>query len=154
MVVGVIMGVSSNLLSLGGNAAIVVSERVAVSVTVKIDLRFFVADRNRVEIVDANRLEGHGIVAQCLLKLWGHEVVSRSRLAEDSEMHLEPEKVQEERNDNKARGASNKMLAKLWKAQGPLAAIDIREVPQINQDGDANGEEGEGTDVFSRDDAA
>lgn len=78
MVVGVIVGIASDLLSLGGDTAIVVSERIAVRVAVEVDFCLLVADGDGVVVIDANRLQRHHIVAQGFLKLGSHKVVARS----------------------------------------------------------------------------
>lgn len=100
MVVGVVVRISGDLLALGGDATIIITEGVPVGVAVKIHLRLLVANGDCVKVINTNRLKAHDIVAECLLKFRGHEVVTRTGLGENGKMDLEPEKVQEERNDN------------------------------------------------------
>ena len=63
MVVGVIVRIPCNLLSLRRDTSIVVAQRVAVGMAVKIDLGLLVANGDGIVVVDANRLEAHYIVA-------------------------------------------------------------------------------------------
>lgn len=121
---------------------------------VEVDLGLLVTDGNRVVVVNANRLESHHVVAQGLLELRSHEVVSWSRPVENRKVYLEPEKVEKERDDNEANGTSSKVLSKLWKTQSTLATVDIGQIPQVNEDGNTDRKEGEGTNVFCRDNAA
>ena len=114
VVVGVVMRVSGNLLSLRRDAAIVVAKRVAIGVAVKVDLRLLVTHGDRIVVVDPDRLESHYVVAQSLLELWCHEVVARAGPAQDSEVDLEPEQVEKERNNDEAHNTSSKVLAKFW----------------------------------------
>lgn len=46
------------------------------------------------------------------------------------------------------------MLSKFLQSQCALAAVDIHEIPEVDEDGQANGNEGEEADVFDGDDAA
>ena len=154
MVVGVVMGVSSNLLSLGRNTSIIVTQRVAVRMAVKVDFGLLVTDGDGIIVVDTDGLKAHDIVAQSLLELWGHEVVTRAGSCEDGEVDLEPEKVEEERNDDQANSASSKVLAKLGQSQGTLSSVDVHQVPEVNHDWYTNGEEREDTDVLDGDNAA
>lgn len=78
VVVGVIVRVTGDLLTLAGNTAIVVAEGVLVLVAVEVGLGLLVTDANAVVIMDIDRVGQHDIVAEGLLELWGHEVVSRT----------------------------------------------------------------------------
>ena len=129
VVVGVVVGVASDLLSLRGNSAIVVTERVAVGVAVKVDLSFLVTQSNRVVVVDAYGLERHHVIAQSFLELWGHEIVSGAGPVEDSEVDLEPEQVEEEWDDDQTNDASSKVFAELGQRQRTLAALDVHQIP-------------------------
>jgi hypothetical protein len=113
VVVGIIVGVASYLLSLRRDTSILVSEWVAVWVAVKVDLGLLVADGDGIVVIDANRLKAHDIVAQGFLELWSHKIVTRSRTSKNGEMNLEPEEVEEEGHDKQADKTSNKVLAKL-----------------------------------------
>lgn len=154
MVVGVVMRVASDLLPLGGDTAVFVSQRVAIWVAVEVHLSLLVAQRDGVVVVDANRLKSHHVVAQCLLELWGHEVVTWTRTGENGEVDLEPEEVQEEGDDDQSNDAGSEMLAEFRQSQGALAAFHVHEIPQVNCDWHTNGEEGEETDVFDGNDTA
>jgi len=69
-------------------------------------------------------------------------------------MNLEPEEIKEEWDDDQADGSGGKVLAKFEQSQRTLAPVDVHEIPQVNQDGDSDGEEGKDADVFDRDDTA
>jgi hypothetical protein len=77
-----------------------------------------------------------------------------SRSSENGEVHLEPEKVEEEGHNDQANSASSEVLAELGKRQRTLAAVDVHEVPEVDHDRYTDGEEGKDTDVFDGDDAA
>lgn len=153
-VVGVVVGVTSDLLALGRNTTIVVTKRVLVGVTVEIDLGVLVADVDGVVVVDADSLLGHDVVAESLLEFRAHKVVARAGTGKNGKVDLEPEEVEQEGNDNQTSDASSQVLAKLGQSEGALSAVDVEKRPKINGDGDTNGEEGEGTDILCRDDTA
>lgn len=120
----------------------------------EVDLSLLVAESDGVIVVDRDRLESHHVVAQSLLELGRHEIIAWSRLAENRKVDLEPEKVEEEWDDDQANSASSKVLSKFNQGQRSLTAVDVHKIPQINQDRDTDGEEGEYTDVFDGDDTA
>jgi hypothetical protein len=153
-VVGVIVGVTSNLLTLGRDTAIVVTKRVLVGVTVQVDLGVLVTDVDGVKVVDADGLLGHDVVAESLLELGAHEVVAGAGAVENGEVDLEPEEVEHEGNDNQTSDTSSQVLAELGQTEGALSAVDVEKRPEVNGDGDTDGEEGEGPDVLGRDDTA
>jgi hypothetical protein len=153
-VVGVIVGVTSDLLTLGRDTAIVVTKRVLVGVTVEVDLGVLVADVDGVKVVDADGLLGHDVVAESLLELGAHEIVTRTGAVEDGEVDLEPEEVEHEGDDNQTSDTSSQVLAELGQTESALSAVDVEQRPEVNGDGNTNGEEGEGTDVLGRDDTA
>ena len=78
VVIGIVVWISRNLLALRRDAAILVTQWVAIRVTVKIHLSLLVAHSNGIVIVDSHRLQCHLIVAQCLLELGCHEVIAWS----------------------------------------------------------------------------
>lgn len=153
-VVGVVVRVSGDLLALGRNATIVITERVLVGVTVKVDLGVLVADVDSVVVVDADRLLSHDVVAESLLEFRAHKVVTRTGAVEDGKVDLEPEKVEHEGNDNQTSDTSSQVLAELGKAESALSAVDVEKRPEVDGDWNTDGEESEGTDVLGRDDAA
>lgn len=153
-VVGVVVGVTGDLLALGRDTAIVVTKRVLVGMTVEVDLGVLVADVDGVVVVDADGLLSHDVVAESLLELGAHEVVARAGAGENGKVDLEPEEVEQEGNDNQTSDAGSQVLAKLGQSESALSAVDVEKRPKINGDGNTNGEEGKGTDVLGRDDAA
>jgi hypothetical protein len=153
-VVGVVVRVSSNLLTLRRNTAIIVTKRVLVGVTVEVDLGVLVADVDGVVVVDADGLLGHDVVAESLLELGAHEVVTRARAVEDGEVDLEPEEVEHERNDDQTSNTSSQVLAELGQTESALSTVDVEKRPEVNGDWNTDGEEGEGTNVLGRDDTA
>lgn len=153
-VVGVIVGISGDLLTLGRDTAVVVTKRVSVGMTVEVDLCVLVTDVDGVVVVDADGLLGHDVVAESLLELGAHEVVTGTGAVEDGEMDLEPEEVEHERDDDQTSDTSTQVLAELGQTESALSTVDVEKRPEVNGDGDADGEEGEGTDVLCRDDAA
>lgn len=96
----------------------------------------------------------HQVITKSLLKLRAHEIVSRTRPRQDGKMYLEPEEVEEERDNDKSHGASGEVLAKSDKVQSPFLAVDVQQIPEVNKDSTTDGEEGEGSHVFRGDDAA
>jgi hypothetical protein len=153
-VVGVVVRVSSNLLTLRRNTAIVVTKRVLVGVTVEVDLGILVTDVDGVVVVDADGLLSHDIVAEGLLELGAHKVVTRAGAVEDGEVDLEPEEVEHEGDDDQTSDTSSQVLAELGKAESALSAVDVEQRPEVNCDWDTDGEESEGTNVLGRDDTA
>jgi hypothetical protein len=151
VVVGVVVRVTGNLLALARNTAIVVSERVTVLVTVEVGLGLLVADGDTVVVLNIDRVGQHDVVAQGLLELGGHEVVTGTRSVENSEVNLEPEQVEQERHDDQTEGTSSKVLAELLQADSTTGSIDVEEVPEINDNGRANGNESKDTDILDRD---
>jgi hypothetical protein len=153
-VVGVVVRISSNLLTLRRDTAVVVTKRVLVRVTVEVDLGVLVTDVDGVVVVDADGLLGHDVVAESLLKLGAHKVVTGAGAVEDGKVDLEPEKVEHEGDDNQTSDTSSQVLAELGKTESALSAVDVEERPEVNGDWDTDGEEGKGTNVLGRDDAA
>lgn len=154
VVVGIVVWVSSDLLTLTGDTTVVVAEWVLVDVGMKIDTRLLVLHGNVIAVFNADRLRGHDVVGKGGLELWSHEIVAWARSVQDGKVDLEPEEVEHERNDDQANNASCEVFAKLWKAELSLAAVDIEKIPQIEAYWHANGEEGEYTNVLCGDDTA
>lgn len=152
-VVGVVVRVASDLLTLRRDAAIIVTQRVFVDMRVKVDLGILVLHRNVVEVVDSYGLLGHKVVAQGLLELWCHEVVTRARPREYGEVNLEPEEIHHERNNDKSDDARAKVFSKGRDAQRTLLAVDVEQVPEVDDDGYTDGEEGEGADILGANNA-
>lgn len=154
MVVCISMWVSSHLLTLTGNSAIIISERILVRVTVKIPRSFLVLNLDVVVVVDRNSVGSHQIVTESLLKLRRHEIVTRTGSIENRKVHLEPEQVEKEWDDNQCDGSRCKMLAEFGKAQSTLAAINIQETPEVDCNRRTNGYKCEQANIFGRNDAA
>lgn len=108
------------------------------------------SQNNGIIKVDIHTAQAHNIVTQRFLELGGHKVVSRPTAVQDSEMNLEPEKVKEERHANETERTSRKVLRVLLERQ---AFFVVEEIPQINCNSGANGDEGEYADVLGGDDA-
>lgn len=153
-VVGVVVGVSSDLLALAGDSAIVVSQRVFVGVTVQVDLGLLVLDADVVVVVNRDSRLRHHVVAECRLELGAHEVVAGTRTRQDGEVDLEPEEVQKEWNHDKSSNTRDQVLAKVGQRKGALSPVDVKQRPQINGDWHTDGEESERADVFGGDDTA
>lgn len=66
-------------------------------------------------------------------------------------MNLEPEEVEDERQDDQTHGTGSKVLAKLGEADGAARSVDIEELPEINSNSRTNGDKGKDTDVLDRD---
>lgn len=78
IVVGVVVGIACDLLTLGRDTAIFVAKWVLVHVRVKVDLGLLVLHRDVVKVIDTDRLLGHEIVTERLLEFGSHEIVARS----------------------------------------------------------------------------
>ena len=148
------MRVTSDLLTLRRDTAVVVTQRVSVGVTVEVDLGVLVTDVDSIVVVNADGLLGHDVVAESLLEFRAHKVVTRTGAVEDGKVDLEPEKVEHEGNDNQTSDTSSQVLAELGKAESALSAVDVEKRPEVDGDWNTDGEESEGTDVLGRDDAA
>lgn len=151
VVVGIVVGVSSNLLALAGNTTIIISKRVAILVAVKIGLGLLMPDSDAVVILNVKRIGQHNVVAKGLLEFWGHEIIARTRSGENGEVDLEPEKVEKEWHNGQAEGTSSKMLGEFLQRDGTTGALDVEKIPKINGDSGSNGNEGEEADVLDRD---
>ena len=153
-VVRVVVWVASDLLTLGGNTTVLISQWILVDVRVEVHLSVLVAHRDRIKVVDANGLLCHQVVGKSLLELWSHEIVAWARSREDGKVDLEPEQVHKERNHDQTNDACREVLAKFRQTQGTPFAVDVQQVPQVDQDWHANREEGEGSHVLGADNAA
>jgi hypothetical protein len=150
-VVGVVVRVAGNLLTLRRDTAIIITQRVLVNMRMKVDLGLLVLHRDVVEVIDANRLLGHQVVAKSLLELGCHEIVTRTRSGENGEVDLEPEEVHQERNDDKADDASSQVLSEFRNGQRTLLAVDVEQIPEIDDYRHTNREEGEGANILRAD---
>lgn len=153
-VVGVVVGVSGDLLALAGDSAVVVAQRVPVGVTVEVDLGVLVLHADVVKVFNLDGLLRHDVVAESLLELGAHEIVTRAGTGKDGKVDLEPEKVEQEGDDDQTGDASAQMLAEFGKTERALSPVDVEEVPKVNSNRDTDGEESECSDVFGRDDTA
>lgn len=90
MVVGIVEWISCNLLALARYPAIFVSKRIVLIMAVKVGLGIFVAQSDKIVVVDVNGESMHRVVGQRLLKLWRHEVIARARSCQNGKMDLEP----------------------------------------------------------------
>lgn len=150
VVVGIVVRVSSDLLTLARNTAVVVSKRIVVLVAVEIGLGLLVSQSNCIVVIDCDGIGQHDVVAQRLLEFGSHEVVSRSRAGEDREVNLEPEEVEDEGHDDQAESTRRKVLTKLRQAQRASRPLDVQQVPQVDRHGRANSDKGEETNVLGR----
>jgi len=100
LVVGIVVGISRYLLALAGDAAIVISQGVLVWMAVEVGLGFLVLDGERIVVVNRDCVGEHDVVAQRLLELGRHEIVSRPGTGEDGKVDLEPEEVEKEWHDD------------------------------------------------------
>lgn len=148
VVVGVVEGVAGNLLALAGDTAIFVAERVFVGVAVEVGLGLLVANGEDVIVLDIVGAGEHDVVAESLLEFGGHEVVTGAGAAEDGEVDLEPEEVEEEWHDDQAEGTGTEVLGIDGQAQSATGTLDVQKLPEIDDDGGADGDKGKGTDVL------
>lgn len=151
VVVGIVVGVTGDLLALARDTAIIVAERVSVLVTVEVGLGLLVANADAVVVLDVNSVGQHDVVAEGLLELGGHEVVAGAGAVEDGKVDLEPEEVEQEGHDDQTKGSGSKVLGELLEADGAIGSVDVEQVPEVNDDSRANGDKGEETDVLDRD---
>lgn len=151
VVVCVIVGIASNLLALAGNTAIIISQGIGVGVAVQVCLGLFVPDGDVIIVMNVESICQHDVVAQGFLEFWRHEVVARAGSSQDGKVHLEPEKIEEEWQNDEANGAGCKVLSKQLQANGTVASLNIQKIPEINNNCRANGDESEETNVFGRD---
>lgn len=154
MVVRVVEGVSRHLLSLTGDTSVIITKWVLIRVAVEVGLGLLVPEHNVVKVVNRNRIARHHIIAQRLLELGRHEVITRPRLGEDRKVNLEPEEVEQERDEDETERAGRKVLPKVYQRQRALATVDIKQIPQINGNSRAHGKERECADILGRDNAA
>jgi len=96
----------------------------------------------------------HEVVAESLLEFGCHEVVTRTRSSQDGEMDLEPEEIEEEGNDDETQSTCSEVLSKGEEIQGTAFALDVKEIPEVDQNGTSNGEERECSNVLGGDDTA
>jgi hypothetical protein len=154
VVVGVVEGVAGNLLSLAGDTSVIVTKRVFIRVTVEVCLGLLVSEHDVVKVVNRNRIGRHEVITQRLLELGRHEVITRARLGEDGEVNLEPEEVEQERDEDETERAGGEVLAEIDQRERALATVDIEKIPEVNGDSSSDSEEGEGTDILGGDNAA
>lgn len=150
-VVGVVVRVAGDLLALARDAAVVVAKRVTGLVAVEVGLGLLVAQGDGVVVVDGDGVGEHDVVAQCLLELGRHEVVAGAGAAQYGKVHLEPEQVEDEGHDNEAEGARTEVLGELAQAQRAVLALDVQQVPEVDDDGRADAGKGKDADVLCRD---
>ena len=151
VVVGIVEGITSHLLTLARNTAIIVPQRILVRVGMEVGLGLLVPEADGVIVVNGDSVSEHNVVAEGLLEFRGHEVVARSRASEDGEVDLEPEEVEDEGHNDQTKSASSKVLAKLGQCQSATRTLDVQEIPQVNAYGRADGDEGEEADILGGD---
>jgi hypothetical protein len=151
VVVGIVVGVSGNLLALAGDTTIIVAERVVGVVAVEVGLGLLVPDGKGVVVLNVDRVGQHDVVTQRLLELGRHEIVTGTRSGQDGEVNLEPEQVEDEGHDDESESTGGKVLSELGQTQRAAGPLNVEEIPEINDDGRANGDEGEEADVLGRD---
>lgn len=148
IVVGIIVRVASNLLTLAGNTAIVVTQGILVGMAVQERLGLLMFDRDGVVVLNIDRIRQHGIVTQCFLKFGRHEIIPGAGARQYGKVDLEPEQIKQEWKNNEADSTSSKVPSKLRKADGASRALDVQQIPEINDNRGTNGDEGEGTDIL------
>lgn len=153
-VVGVVVGVSSDLLSLRGDTSIIVAEWVLVHMRVQVNLGILVSHGNVIKVINAHCILCHDVVRESLLESRSHEIVTGSRAGENGEMNLEPEEVHQEGNHNQPSHTRGEVVEELLQAQCAALAVDIHQFPQIDQNWHTHGEEGEGSHIFRANDTA
>ena len=147
LVVRVLVLISRHLLALRRNAAVLVLEWVPVRMRVQIGIRSAVTKRDGVEGMQIDGRLEELVAVQRLLELVTHERVTRACLREDLKMNVKEAEVYQEGQDNEAHRTSAEMLDK--HAHGQTAS-DIQQIPQIQDDGTANGSKCEHTDHLAR----
>lgn len=118
---------------------------------VKVSLGLLVPDGDVIVVVNIDGICQHDVVAQGFLEFWSHEVVTRTGSSQDGKVHLEPEKIEEEWQNDEANGAGCKVLSKQLQADGTVASPDIQQIPEINNNCRANGNKSEEANIFGRD---
>lgn len=96
VIVGIVVRVTGDLLSLTTDSTVVVTERVSIGVRVKESLGILVSDGNG--IVESNLLsiQEQFVTRQCLLECWTHETIPRSGVDENLEVNPEEYHVDDE----------------------------------------------------------
>lgn len=148
VIICVIVRVSGDLLTLTGNPAVVVAQRVVVLMTVEVCLGLLVLYGDRIVVVHSDRVRQHDVVAQGLLELRSHKIIAWPRAVQDRKVDLEPEEVENEGHDDQPERTCRKVLSKIGHAQGSAGALHIQQVPQVDGHSGTNGDKGEQTDVF------
>ncbi len=109
MVVGVVEGVTSDLLALRGDTAIVVAEGIAIDMGMKICFCVFVHYGDSVVIVDIAGLTCHWIIVKSRLEVRGHEIVPWTGTCKDRKVQPEPKEIEDEREDDQSKESSSKV---------------------------------------------
>jgi hypothetical protein len=119
--------------------------------TVKVCLGLLVSNCDLVIVLNVDRIGQHNVVAQGLLEFRSHEIITRTGSVENGKVNLEPEEVEQERHDDQTKSPSGKVLGKFLQADGTTRSVNVKEVPEVNNNGRANGNEGKYTNVLDRD---
>lgn len=151
VVVCVVVRITSDLLALAGDTAVIISQGVGVGVAVKVGLGLLVPDGDVIVVVNIDGICQHDVVAQSFLEFWRHEIVARTGSSQDGKVHLEPEKIEKEWQNDEANGAGYKVLSKQLQADSTVASLNVQKIPEINNNCRANGNESEEANVFGRD---
>lgn len=151
VVVCIVVRIASDLLALAGDTAVIISQGVGIGVAVKVCLGLLVSDGDVIIVVNVDSICQHDVVAQGFLEFWRHEVVARTGSSQDGKVHLEPEKIEKEWQNDEANGAGHEVLSKQLQADGTVASLNVQKIPEINDNCRANGNESEETNVFGRD---
>lgn len=109
MVVGVVEGVTSDLLALRGDTAIVVAEGIPVDMGMEVCFCVFVHYGDGVVVVDIAGLTCHWIIGKGRLEVRGHEIVSWTGTSKDRKVQPEPKEIEDEREDNQGKESSSKV---------------------------------------------
>lgn len=154
VIVCVVERIACDLLSLTGDSPIVISERIVLSMAVKVGLGVLVSQRYAIVVLDFNCSCVHRVVGQSFLELGRHEVVAWARFGENGKVYLEPEQIEEEWHNNQTDQSCPKVFSKCDQIQCASFSVDIEQIPQIDADSAANGNEDEETNIFRGHDTA
>lgn len=113
-------------------------------------LGLLVAHLDGIIVVDRHAAQRQSIVGKGLLESRRHKIITGAALVQNRKVDLEPEEVEEEGDNNQAKGSGGKVCAKLLHSQ---SSPDVQQVPEVDGDGGTNGDKGEDSDVFGGDNA-
>ncbi len=137
-VVGVVVGVAGDLLTLTRDAAVVLLERISFQMRVEEDLGVLVDEGDLVIVLNVTSTAEHVVALERLLKLGAHEGIAGTALDEDGKVDPEPEEVETPNGRMmraKKRAKSDERHAR---SRDPF---DVEQLPEIPSDGATDGHE-------------